>query len=349
MDPGRRPSAARRFVALALCLLPALALADAPRPGAPQGAQPAAPDWSKEELRGIFTRAQVAATAPSVDAQDDALADLAGFAYRVTPQPGEQREAFARRVLAKRRPEHPRVQKGQWLAAALGQLYEDVAERAKVLARFEIDRRERQYLEESARQAAAAASELRGALQIVVEGLDGAFEPLPVVDGDEPRPLGAMAMVKDQAIVIENLERLRFVDGRPPESAARTPTGALRELFAAMAQYNQHAQLLGTYDAVAKKGHGHLRAVLPAASSALLLNELVRAGLQAKMHTVHLMTMSPGGILREVTFSLVKASGKAKAGAAAEAVVSCDDGLTMQLCAERIAHRRGARVRFVVE
>ncbi len=305
-----------------------------------------APPWSKEELRGFFMRIQAASQAPDVNMQDNALAEVGGLAYRVPPQAGEPREIYAERVLKKRVQTHPPVKKGQWLTALTRQLYEDLSKRAAQLARFETARPEQQWLEQFAQGAAQTAQMLDKQIEVSVEGLPGFVEPLPVVPGDTPTLVGAMATVKGGVIAIENMDRARFTNDQPAPDAARRAGGALREVYSAFQQYNINASMLGSYDAQARKNKGHFRVVIPARSPALYLNELVRGGLEAKAHTVHLMVMNPQGELKEISLPLQPPTKKAKKTKGKKAPppepvkVTCEDQHTMQQCAERIHHGR---------
>ena len=319
------------------------------------GAPGSAPEWSKEELRGLLGQAQAASGLPTLQAQDAALAQLAGQAYRIPAQPGEALEVYAKRVLRAREPAHPNVRKEQWLLALMRQFYEDASRRADTLARFTLERQERAALEAMAKDTAAAVAAIGPTLEVSVEGLDGHFEPLPVIEGEPPVPVGAMATVRGGVVVVENLERMRFVGDQPPADAARVNNGALRELYAALHQYNRHTQLLAPYEPQQKKNLGHLRVVIPARAPALYLNELARAARAAEMHTLHLMGMTPAGNLRELTVSLVKGSPKArpKKGKKAESAsieVRCKGEESMEVCARRISQARAqGRVVFLTE
>jgi hypothetical protein len=296
-------------------------------------------NWSKADLRTMLGRVQAAARSATVEAQDTELANIGGMAYAVPRGQGETNEQYAKRVLRKRDPDHPNVKKGQWLSALMRMFYADASARCALLARFETTREDRIFLERMAGEAKAAAAQIASTLELTVEGLEGFVEPLPVATGVAPEGRGAMAMVHHQKITIENIDRVTFAGHQPPEDAARTGRGALREVFSAQKQYNVSAQLLGQYESQWRKNRGHLRVVIPAAYPALYLNEIVRGGLEAEMHTLHLMTMSKRGELRELKVALqwgMKPKGKK------DLVVSCANDVSMQDCAAKLVHAQTA-------
>lgn len=204
---------------------------------------PEGPQWSKVEVRALIGRVQAASRAASVQAQDAELANVGGAAYGVDRKSSEANEPYAKRVLRTRDPEHPNVKEGQWLSALMRVFYIDVAARCGVLARFELDRGDRAFLERTGRDATAVAQQITGTLELVVEGLEGFSEPLPVADGDAPKKIGASASVRQQKITVENIDRITFVNHAAPEGASRTAGGSLREVYSAQKQFNVSAQI----------------------------------------------------------------------------------------------------------
>jgi hypothetical protein len=329
-------------------------------PGANPQESAAAPTWAADEVRAIFSRSEMANTGLQGEAQSEELANTGGIAYRVPRDPNEGRDAYIKRVLKKRKPDHPNVKKDQWLTALWRQLYEDLSQRSDSLARIARDRKERAYFEQMAQQAKAAANALAGTLEITIEGLEGFFPPIPIADGEEPVTIGGQASVRGGVVNIEGIDRARFPNDQIPEKAVRTTRGAIKELFSAMKQYNVSASMIGQYEGAWRKNKGHLRAIIPAAAPALYLNELARAGIEAEMTTIHLMTMSKKGALRELPLQIQKAKPDKKKGkrptkkAEPEAEmteVSCADTLPMQRCAERITEARagGAPLKYKLE
>lgn len=323
-----------------------------------------APPWNREELRGFFVRVENAGRLGTVDAKDTELANVAGFAYRETRAAGESNDSYARRMTKKRDPSHARVKDRQWLSAVMRLFYDDASKRSDTLSRVARDRRDRVYFERMTVAAKAAADALAVNLEVSVEGLEGFMAPLPVVDGGvPPEPQGALAVVRGGVIVIEQLDRVRFLHDAPPEDAQRTAGGALREVYASQKQYNVSAEMLGHYEATWRKNFGHVRVGIPAAAPAIYLNEIALGAKEAGMRTLHLLVFSSspkGTELRELTVALVppperpdrtkmsssKANGtktnrtKLKAGAAIE--VHCSDDESMQRCAERLSRARAS-------
>lgn len=311
-------------------------------------ASPKTPEWSKSTLKTLLGRVQAAARAQTVQAKDEALANVGGEAYGVSRRTSESNEAYAKRVLRGREPDHPNVKQGQWLSALMRMFYEDVAARADRLARFETNRSDRIYLERMAKEAKQVAGQIAGTLQMVVEGLEGFVEPLPIASGEEPEPRGAMAMVHQGKITIENLDRITFVRHQPPENAPRTARGALKEVYSAQKQYNVSAQMLGRYERKWRRNRGHVRVVVPAGYPAVYLNEIVRGGIEAGMKTAHVLTMTKRGDLQDLVVPLRRAKThegkkrqrkKGRRGKQ-EVQVSCEDQSSMQACARKIAHAR---------
>lgn len=309
------------------------------------------PDWDKPTLVHLFGGAS-AATAPelTVEQKDAVLAELAGQAYTVPRLASESNEAYARRVLRRRAPFGPNVRAGQWVLAVVRQLYADLGDRAQELARFEVDRNTRRFLETKAREAHAAAKMIAADLEVSVPGLEGFFEPLPVADGVAPTLTGVMVVVRRGVVTIDGLDRLRFEQEQAPPRAERTSSGALREIYSAFKQFNMAAEMLGRYEPSRARNVGHLRAVLPAEVPARYLNELVRAGVEAKMHTLHLMVMSKAGALNELDVALIDRArpGRKKRARALKKSLHCDDTELMSSCAERMARALASREPFVL-
>lgn len=292
-----------------------------------------APSWSKEELRSLFARSEAAGRLPTLEAQDAELATVVGAAYRVTRENGEDNESYARRVAKRREPTHPLVGPGQWLLAAAKLFYEDAAKRSEAIARFERDRRDRLYFEERAQQAKAAAQMLAPMIQTRMKGVEGFMAPLPAAKADKAGKFGCVAIVRDQTIAVENLDRITFQNDRPAADAPRTKTGALRELMASQRQYNISAEMMGQVDAAYRKGKGILRVFIPATSPATFLNELVHGALEAKMKTLYIMTYDPASDeLQELPVSLEAPKTKRKKGAPEPVSFRCKDTVSMQAC-----------------
>lgn len=303
-------------------------------------------EWPPNEVKQLLVRIPQTEGAPTVEAKDSALADIVGIAYRVPRLPQEPTEAYAKRMLLAREPSHPNVKKGQWLSALMRLFYEDLAKRTDTLARFERDRKDRVFFEQRSREAKQLADYLAGTLEVVVEGMEGFLAPLPIADpGEPPQKIGCEASVRGGVIVVENLERIRFEGDQPPTNAIRTSKGALKELFSAQRQYNISANMLGMYEQIWRKNKGNLRVIIPAASPAIYLNELVLGAREAEMTTIHVMCMSKKGELRELALALSppkppKAKGKGKGKKAlpvAKTVeVSCPSTASMQRCVDKI-------------
>ena len=309
------------------------------------------PEWGKAELKSLITAAEGAAGAKSVVAQDDELANTAGAAYRVTRKPGEMVDAYARRILKTRDPSHPPVAPNQSLLATMRYFWSDVNKRASLLARFERDRRETRYLEEKAAQGKKFADTLAPMIQIKVEGIDGAMAPLPVCPTADPATtFGARALIRSGGkIVVEDMERMTWADDAPPAKLERTSLGSIRELYAALKQFDLSSQMMARVDPHTKKSVGQLRIFVPSASPSIYLNELARAGREARLHTLYVMCVGKGdGALQQLTLSLDRGSVKAKPGKGkpktkAEPVgVRCADADPVQLCVDRMVEARSA-------
>jgi hypothetical protein len=317
----------------------ALVIAAAPQPAAGD------PTWDAKETKDILNRCK--------GATDDQLADAAGVAYRLSRSANESTEAYSKRIVHKRVPDHPNVKKGQWINAVTRQLYADLAKRCDVLARFSLDKQEGRFFEGCARDAKAAADAVAKTIEIGVEGAPGFMAPLAYCDGaDEPEIYGAQATVKSTgAITIENIDRVHFVNDQPPESATRTANGALKEVFSSFKQYNVSAQMIGHYEGVWRKNKGNVRAWIPGEAPAIYLNEMVLAASEAEMHTLRLMCMTKKAELRELKIPLIApkpvkaAKKKPKKGAALEsekqtAFVKCPSDVSMQKCVDHLVKAR---------
>lgn len=301
---------------------------------APAGAEPS---WSTEELQAIVVRLGDAGARPDVREKDLALALTAGQAYGVTsPREEENLDGFARRVVRHRDPHHLKVKDGQWLTALMRQLYADIETRGTALARFERDRHLRRWLEQRSTEAGAAKAVLARELEVQVEGLEGTVALPPRVGGDAPSYRGAKAEVTGDKLIVERLPRATLVGGRIAPETPRTQRGSVRELYSALKQFDTTASMLGRYDSDWAKKRGHVQAILPAAGQASVLNELVRAALEAKMKVVHLITLDRDGQPREIALQLRMP--KSKRRRVALASVDCRDDMDMDTCAKRIAH-----------
>jgi len=300
-------------------------------------ASPTQPDWSAKELRTLLSQAQSAAHTPTLEAQNQVLLVMASSAYRVRSGVGGDIQSNAKTVLRRRVPEHPNVKKGQWLDALIRQFYDDVSKRSAILARFSRERSERVFFEQMAQQARAASDQLAQNLQLEVEGLEGFFAPLAIVDGVKPYPHAARATVgPDGSIDVEGMKRVQFVGHQPPPNADRTGKGALRRLFSAFQFFERSARSLGAFDDKWAKKRGHIRAIVPARFPAIYLNEIARAAREAKLCRLHVMVMTKRGELRELRVDLKKPKSKKRRAKSVD--VTCADAITMTRCAERIAY-----------
>lgn len=315
-----------------------------------------APSWTKAELKELVAQANAVGRMPVGPQQNQALAQLAGQAFRVPPKSGEPVEPYAERAVRQRQPHHPSVAKGQWVNALTRQLYADVGQRCAELRRFERDPKDDQFLTGCAHDFQAIAQEVEKGLSYVIEGLEGFVEPLPQAEGDVPQPVGCLALVRRGVITIENMERITFEGDRPAEGAPRTKRGALRELYSAQQYFNATNQMVGMYQAQAKKNVGHLRVAIPGKAPALYLNELFRGAREAEMRTVHLLVMGSGAQLRELPLLVKvppKPKKKPKKGAPpppAPVELRCADEQAMDLCARKIEEaRKDGPVLFLVD
>jgi hypothetical protein len=302
-----------------------------------------APVWNGDELKGFFQRVQVANQLPTVDAKDNELAAIAGVAYRVAASKLESRETYAKRILKARNPEHPNVKNGQWLSALYRQLYDDVSKRCEQVARIEANAQQRAMFENMSRQARSFADQIASTLEVTVEGLPGAWQPLAVIEsGDEPTMSCVQATVKNGAISIDNLDRARFENDQPPADVRRTAKGAIKELVSAFKFYNVSAKMIGHYEEGQRKSFGHACLVLPAAIPSMYLNELAKAGIEAEMSLFHLMVMTRKNELTELRLLLQKPKpAKGKAPKSTTWInVRCAGAIPFQKCAERIAEAR---------
>jgi hypothetical protein len=274
-----------------------------------------------------------------VAAKDQGIAKVAGIAYRTRIRAGDSTEVFSKRILRKRKPQHPSVKKGQWLTALTHQFYQDLSDRCRLVARFERDRGRRRYFEDMSKQTSAAAKHLKGQIVFVVDGLDDSSEPLPAIGGQEPTELGVQARVHGGGkVTIQRLDRVTFENNQPPDGHPRTKSGSLKELYSSQKQYNTFARTIGKYDRKQLANFGHMQLQLPAAYPAVYLNELTRAGLEAGMHTIHLKTMTRRGELREMALAIKapkKKRGRRRKKAKKLVTVRCEDELSMAKCAKK--------------
>lgn len=299
-----------------------------------------APEWTADEMKQLFGLAQASAQAP-VEQKDAQLLMMAARAYRVTPSGPPSVERHAEQILKQRHPSHPAVKAGQWLTALMRQFYADAADRSAALARFERHRPTRKYFEDMAQQSRSAADFLGKQIQLVVEGFEDAIGALPMLGGDEPSKRGALVLVKGDKIAIENLDRTTFVNDQPKDAEPRTARGAVKELYSAQKQYNIQSKMFGSYDRKWRDNGGHVQVAIPGAKPAIYLNEVVKAGVPAGMHTLHLMTMTKSGQLREIAIAIDKAGLKKARKRKRKAKVTkvrCDDQMPMDACAQRIKH-----------
>lgn len=296
------------------------------------------PAWGVEDARRLLAEIEAAGRAPSVAAKDAALTRVMAGAYGTTPRPGEAADGLAARALRRRSPGHPEVEAGRWLLALGRRFYLDLSERAGVLARFTRDRRERQWLEARGAEAARAAETLGAELRVKLPGVKGLVELPPRVGGVEPTRRGAKAELVGGRLIIERLPRADFRGGRVPEDAPRTRGGALREVYAALKQFDTTAQMLGRYDRGWREKRGHVQAILPAAAPAAALNELARGGLEAKMRHLHLVTLDEAGAVREVPLRLRVSTKEKKTSKEPIRKLSCEDVERMQACARKLRH-----------
>lgn len=318
----------RRLGALSAALLAWMCAGALAFAGAAEG-----PAWSLKDLRRIVAELDAAGRHPDVRAKDEQLALAAARAYGEVPRPGDDVAKLSVRTLTGRVPTHPEVEAGQELLALMRQLYADISERAGRLGRLTRDRKDRAWLEETATGAGQAADTLASEIRVKLAGIQDAVELPPKAPGDAPTGIGAKAEVVQGRIIVERLPRATFVGDRPPADLARTRGGALREVRAALKQFDTTAQMLGQYDPEWKKKRGHLQVIIPARAPAIYLNEIWRAAGEVSMRWIHLLTLD-GGELKEIPLR-VSASKRAKATA-----VSCPDDQVMSQCALRLAHAR---------
>jgi hypothetical protein len=332
---------------LSVVVFAALLLAQKPPE---QPVEKASPSWSAEELKGLFQRIQMANQAATVDAKDNELANIAGFAYHVQGANMESRDAFAHRVLKTRVPDHPNVKNGQWLSALYRQFYDDASKRCAQIARIERSAKDRSYFEAMANETRAYADAIAKTLEISIVGLAGAWQPLPIVDhAEEPTMNCVQTTVKNGAVTIDGLERAHFTEAdQPPPDIRRSAQGAVKEFVSAFKMFNVSAKMIGHYESLQRRSLGQICAVLPAAIPSIYLNELAKAGVEAEMDTVHLRVMTKASELRDLRVPIAKpkprARGKTKSKAKTKAAahdadipeVSCSSPLPMQKCVERI-------------
>lgn len=302
-----------------------------PAASAPESPRPKAPRWSLDALRGSLQAIAGAGRFSDVARKDAALALAMAKAYGVSPTPGESTLGLASRTLRTRRPHHPPIASEQVLTALARQYYEDLAARSAALARFEKNRKIRDWLSARSVEAEGAAQTLAGELEIELPGLEG-FVGLPpeVTGGRAPGVIGARAEVVGAKLVIERLPRATFRGALPEADAPRTAGGALREVRAALKQFDTTASMLGRYDSKWRKRRGRVHFIAPASAPAGFLRELARAGRSAGVKTISVVVLNLQGQIRVLPLGL---KGKAKRSVPVE----CPPELSMQDCAKNIA------------
>lgn len=332
--------------------LPRGAAAQLP-PQGPPGAAPPVPTWTKDELKGLFSRAEMAGNQETTEGKDAEMARTMGSAYRILPNAGETADAYARRVLKKIEPVHPEVKQGQWILALARRFYLDTGKRADTLARIEPIRTDRQLLEVRAQQGKATADAISGMLVTKLD-TSGLMSPMPSAAGDVPNSFGCEAYVRGEKIEVNKLDRMVFANHQVPPEATRSGRGAIRELVATMKDYNMRAQTMGMIDPAMKQGNKKLRMFIPSNHPALYLNELAAAAEEGGMVLLFVMVVDPAdGKMREIplVFSASKAprpKGK-KAKPVAPVKIHCADDDTMQACATKLAAARAEGAVLVYE
>ncbi|MEL6187443.1 MAG: hypothetical protein AAFU79_22720 [Myxococcota bacterium] len=300
---------------------------------ASEGAAPEPPRWSLDTFRGLLEEVGGAGRFEDVAQKDAALARAMARAYGVAPGAGASTPRLAARALAARRPDHPQVQSGQELLALARQFYADVAHRAAALARFEKNRKIRAWLEARAAEGRQAAGTLAAELQVEAPGLEGFLGLPPEVSGGvAPGVAGARAEVVGPKLVIERLPRATFRGAEAEPGAPRTRGGALREVRAALKQFDTTASMLGRYDPSWRKRRGRVHFVAPASAPAAYLRELVVAARDVGFKTVSVVVLDPRGQVRVLPLAMRRKKGSVP--------VSCPPELPMQDCAERISRAR---------
>lgn len=312
----------------------------------PASADEAAPQWSAAELKQLFAR-QMAAR------NDDDSVNNAGSAYRLPRAPGEPVDAYAKRIVKKRRADHPELKPGGWLLAAFGLFYRDVSARSATISRFERDRNERQFFEQKSRETGALAEQAAKEVMLSIEGVPGYMAPPPIVEECEPATkYGVEISMRSGAITVENLERAKFVNDQAPPEAPRTSKGAMRELFASQLTYNTNQKMLGMYEPRSAKNRGNVMLTLPGAAPAIYLNEIAQGSIEAEMQVIHLMVLKKGTEVCEVSLPLTvpktkkKPAKKPKKGAAPIAsqseptAVKCPSDVSMQKCVEHVLEQK---------
>ncbi len=319
-------------------------------------AAPAVPAWSKDELKTLFSRVEMAGTLATTEEQDAEMARSMGSAYRVLPGAGETADGYARRVLKKIEPVHPEVKGGQWILALARRFYLDTGQRADTLARIEPLKTDRQFLEVRAQQAKAASDQIAGML---VTKLDtgGLMAPMATAPGDKPASFGCEAHVRGEKIEVNNLDRMVWTNHYPPPEAARTGRGALRELVQSMKDFNMRAATMGMIDPQMKQGNKKLRVFVPGQHPGRYLNALLDAAHEGGMLHVFVMVLDPtDGKMREIplVFTAPKAAkprgkGKNRVEPVAPVTTRCDDDASMQVCATKLAEARAGGAVLVYE
>ncbi|MFO0725748.1 MAG: hypothetical protein U1E65_18325 [Myxococcota bacterium] len=310
---------------------------------APPPAIGTAPQWEKNEVKSLFMQAEAAGSAPNEELKDAELARVIGGAYRLQAIPNETVDNYCKRIVKRRDPAHPDVKKGSWVMAAGRLFYADLSVRAATLSRVEIDRNDRLFLESKGGQAKAVADYVAGQLMTKVEGAEGFMSPMPVGAGEPTTKFGCDAIVRNDKIEVNQLERIKFIENNPKPDAPRTGTGALRELVASMKDWNIKAETIGKIDPVILKGDKILRIFAPAAYPSTYLNELMRAAKEASMKQILVMvTDKADGKLREIPLVTEAPASKPQKGkkAATFVDVKCKDGESIQVCVDRMVEAR---------
>jgi hypothetical protein len=305
----------------------------------PEGEVPA---WDRAELVSLFQRAEQISTIPSPADRDNELGRVISAAYRLPPNVGESLDTYSRRLTKHREPGHPEIKTGQWLLAAARLFYGDTGQRADTLSRLEVEPRARAYLEQKAREAKGAAATIGSQLVVAVQTGQGFVAPLPVAEGLPPEvsTFGCEIIVRAGKIEVNGLERVSFVDDRPPPDAPRTGQGSLRELASSQKEWNLRANMMGMIDPAMKKGQKLARVWAPGAGPAVYVNEILRAAREAQMRTVFLMVSDKAtGKLRELPLHVTApAAKKTKKGQKPPLPqpARCRDEELLQRCVERL-------------
>lgn len=309
------------------------------------------PQWSSAELKGFFARIQAVQNAPT-DQYTNEAAKVGGLAYRVRPENGEDADTFSRRVLKKRDPKHPNVKKNQWTLALMSVFYGDVSKRADTLSRFEKNRNERQYLDRLAKDTKVVSEDF--AKVITLEGVGGKGALPEVAKCDDLTTWGAEVEARTGAISMRGFDRAKFEGDAPAADVARTTMGAVREIFMVFDQFNKEQGLLAAYDSSGAKNRGHIRVSIPASLSSTYFNEIVKGGIEAGMHTAHVIVRGkddkPCEIVVPIKERAKKTKKKPKKPDEEPEPVKCKNGVPMQKCVDRIIEAKtSGSILFIAE